>query len=79
MSSQAAGLHYAVRLGVIAKYVGQLGLVLATLTLVPALVTLLLGEFDHALAFVPPLLVLLLGWALTHRLPPPARCRSTRG
>lgn len=79
MSSQAAGLHYAVRLGVIAKYVGQLGLVLATLTLVPALVALLLGEFDHALAFVPPLLVLLLGWALTHRLPPPSQVQINEG
>ncbi len=79
MTGQAGSLHYAVRLGVIAKYVGQLGLVLAALTLVPALVALLLGELGHALAYLPPLLVLLVGWALTRHLPTPSQVQINEG
>ena len=44
MSKQAAGLSYAVRFSVLRKYFGQLCLVIAALTLMPAAVSLISGQ-----------------------------------
>ncbi|MBE0604003.1 MAG: TrkH family potassium uptake protein [Deltaproteobacteria bacterium] len=51
MAKQATELRYAVRRPVIAKYFGQLCLVLAMLTMAPLLVSLLSGERDIALRY----------------------------
>lgn len=45
MVEQASELSYAVRLRVVLKYLGQLFLVVAVLTLVPLLVSLVSGEY----------------------------------
>lgn len=79
MTSQATGLRYAVRLGVVAKYLGQLGLVLGVLCLLPSLVALLLTDYGHALAYLPIQLLLLLGWRLTRQLPVPAEVQVNEG
>ncbi|MFO7738494.1 MAG: potassium transporter TrkG [Desulfatiglandaceae bacterium] len=44
MSKQASGLSYAVRFSVLRKYFGQLCLVIAALTLMPAAVSLIYGQ-----------------------------------
>lgn len=51
MSNQAAGLRYAVRFPVLGKYFGQLCLVVAVLTAVPLLVSLLDGEIPTAVRY----------------------------
>ena len=56
MSRQAAGLSYAVRFSVLKKYFGQLCLVIAALTLLPAAVSLIYGHthitFRYAIVIV---------------------------
>lgn len=79
MATQTSELRYAVRWQVVLKYLGQLGLALATLTLVPCLLALGLGEYDMSLALLPPiaglLLLALIGW----HLPTPDRVQVNEG
>jgi trk system potassium uptake protein len=79
VTHQTSELRYAVRFAVIAKYIGQLSLVLMALTLVPCLVALSLGEVSHSLDYLPPLLLLLLCWMFTYRLPSPAAVQANEG
>lgn len=58
MGTRAAELRYAVRFGVLYKYFGQLCLVVAALTLVPLLVSLICGEFHFSLRYGLVILVL---------------------
>ena len=51
MAKQATELRYAVRFRVIFKYFGQLCLVLAVLTVVPLVVSLILGERNITLRY----------------------------
>ena len=51
MAKQATELRYAVRFRVIFKYFGQLCLVLAVLTMVPLVMSLIFGERDITLRY----------------------------
>jgi len=75
----ASELTYAVRSRVVLKYVGQLSLVLAILTLVPCLVALLDGEWDMALRFLLLILGLLLLGVAGWRLPAPSEVQINEG
>ncbi len=76
MSERAAELAYAVRPRVVLKYVGQLCLVLAALTLVPLVVSVLLGEGAFALRCGLVIAALLAGGAPLARLPGGARLQT---
>ena len=58
MGIQAAELRYAVRFRVLFKYFGQLCLVVAVLSLVPLVVSLLFGEFYLSLRYAAAILIL---------------------
>lgn len=58
MATQAAELRYAVRFVVLFKYFGQLCLVVAALTLVPLLVSLISRQFQFSLRYIAVILVL---------------------
>lgn len=66
-------LAYAVRGRVILKYTGQLGLMLAVLTVVPCGVALVLGDFALAARYAVVVGVLLVAGGLLVRLPAPER------
>ncbi|HKJ09175.1 MAG TPA: potassium transporter TrkG [Gammaproteobacteria bacterium] len=78
MASQdaAATLSYAVRLPVVGKYLGQLALMLAALTLPPLAVAVGYGEYSLALHFVPVLAFLLAAGIPLARLPAPERLQT---
>lgn len=79
MAKQAIELRYAVRYRVILKYFGQLCLVLAVLTLVPLLVSLLFGERHITLRYVVVVCGLAgLGWG-TGRLRAPPGMQANEG
>ena len=79
MTQQATELRYAVRLHVVFKYFGQLCLVLAALTLVPLVVSLIFGDTPVSLRYgvvIGGLAALGAGLA---RLKPPARIQANEG
>jgi len=51
LTGQAAELRYAVRLRVVLKYFGQVSLVLAALTLVPLVMSIIFGETHISLRY----------------------------
>ena len=51
LAEQISALRYAVRLRIVAKYLGQLATVLAALTCMPLVVALLFGEYHLALRY----------------------------
>lgn len=59
MQEAVTTLYHAVRLKVVAKYLGQLALMLALLTLVPLLVSLFYGEHFYSLRYAGVILALL--------------------
>jgi trk system potassium uptake protein TrkH len=71
-----SALAYAVRGRVVAKYLGQLGLMLAALTLVPLAVSLLAGETHVAWRYGEVILGLLVAGAPLARLAPPEHVRQ---
>jgi trk system potassium uptake protein TrkH len=79
VTKQAAELRYAVRLRVVFKYFGQLCLVLAALTAVTLLVSVLFGERDMSLRYAIVVFALIaLGTALS-RLPAPSSVQANEG
>lgn len=69
-------LTYAVRPRVVGKYLGQLGLMLALLTLPPLSVSMLLGEYDAGARYGAVIALLgLAGWPLV-RIPAPQRIQT---
>jgi trk system potassium uptake protein TrkH len=69
-------LTYAVRPAVVARYVGELSLVLAVLAIPPALVGSWFSEYDMAWRYLAAALALAaIGWLFT-RLPAPARIQA---
>lgn len=76
MADPQAALAYAVRGRVVAKYLGQLGLMLAVLTLVPLGVSLLAGETHVAWRYGEVILGLLVVGAPLARLTPPEHVRE---
>ena len=79
MKEQAAALRYAVRFRVLGKYGGQLGLVLAALTLVPLTVSLLFGDLAISLRYGIIVAVLGTTGALLARLNAPTRVQANEG
>jgi len=76
MGEGAATLSYAARPRVVAKYLGQLALMLALLTLPPLAVSLLYGEYGLSLRLLA-VIVVLAGFVLaTRRLPAPQRVQT---
>lgn len=79
MAKQATELRYAIRFRVVSKYFGQLCLVLAALTLVPLLVSLIVGEWSISLRYgvvIGGLAILGVGLA---RLKTPAKIQPNEG
>lgn len=62
LDASVRSLHLAIRVGFVAKYLGQLMLPLAALTCVPLVVSLAAGRLDVALRYVA-VIVLLVGFA----------------
>ena len=75
MTTQAAELHYAVRFAVVCRYLGQLCLAIAFITLVPLLVALASYEPAIALRYAVVVTVLLAMGLLARRLRPPHQYR----
>jgi trk system potassium uptake protein TrkH len=73
LDQQIAPLSYAVRLRVVLKYAGQLSIILAGLTVVPAAVALVGGSVDTALRYLLVTVLLATFGVATARLPAPAR------
>lgn len=71
-----SALRYAVRGRVVVKYLGQLGLVLAALTLVPLGVALGYGQFDVALRYAVVILALVVSATPASRLPAPEQVQT---
>jgi len=69
-------LTYAIRPGVVLKYLGQLGLMLALLTLAPLLVSLLEKEWVSALRYIVVCSGLLISGLVLARLPAPSRIQG---
>lgn len=76
MEQRFSVLTYAVRGSVVAKYCGQLGLMLAVLTLVPLSFALLETEWQRALRYAVLCAGLLLVGGWLARLPAPARIQG---
>ncbi len=76
MNENLAPLTYAVRPRVVAKYLGQLMLMLALLTLAPLAVSLLFGEWTASERLAAVIAVLLAGGAPAARLSPPAQIQT---
>jgi len=71
MSAATTTLVYAVRFRVIAKYLGQLGVMLAIMALVPCIVALWMGENVAATRYLMVIVVLVVGSVPALRLPAP--------
>lgn len=72
-------ISYRVRGPVIAKYLGQIGLMLALLCLPPLVVSLLFAEFAFSLRFAVVICGLLLVSVPTARLPAPSHIQTNEG
>ncbi|MEW6288330.1 MAG: potassium transporter TrkG [Thermodesulfobacteriota bacterium] len=79
MTKQAAELRYAVRLSVIFKYFGQLCFVLAALTAVTLLVSLVFGERNMSQRYAMVICILLALGAALSRLPAPSSVQANEG
>ena len=71
MREGVSTLSYAVRFGVLGKYLGQLALTLAVLVLVPLLASMLFHEYDISLRYLPPIALLAALGLLSLLLPEP--------
>lgn len=75
-SEQLATLTYAVRLPVVLKYLGQLFLVLAALTLVPLAVALVVGDYAIGLRYFVVVIVLVVAGMWQARIAPPVSIQA---
>ncbi len=71
MENTLKSLHYAVRFKTLAKYLGTLALMLATLACVPLLVSLWFGEYALSLRYLTVIIVLLIIGLPSLKLPHP--------
>jgi trk system potassium uptake protein TrkH len=76
VSEGSRTLSYAVRLPVIGKYLGQLGLMLALLTLAPLLASLYFAEYGLTQRYLQVELLLLVVSLLLNRLPTPSQLQQ---
>jgi trk system potassium uptake protein TrkH len=79
MATQAYELRYAVRFRVVAKYVGQLCLVLAALTLAPLAVSLAFGDNSSAWRYAVVVGALLAAGGVLGRRPAPSGVQPNEG
>ncbi len=79
VKGNSAALTYAVRPRVVVKYLGQLSLILAGLTLPPLAVSLWFKEYDVTWGFAVALMLLLGVWLVGVRLPEAERIQSNEG
>ncbi|MEZ5518321.1 MAG: potassium transporter TrkG [Gammaproteobacteria bacterium] len=76
MHDRSTSLSYAVRLPVLAKYLGQLALMLAMLTTVLLGVALLFQDFTIAFRYFLVVAVLIIGWQLSRKIPEPRQIQA---
>ncbi len=76
MAIISSKLSYAVRLPVLAKYLGLLAFMLAMLTLVPLVVAVLFDDYQIALRYLLVVAVLLAFWGLSRALPEPRHIQT---
>ena len=76
MTAIAPELSYAVRMPVLAKYLGLLASMLALLTLVPLGAAVLFQDYDIALRYLAVIAVLLAAWGASHAIPEPRRIQT---
>ncbi|MCW8918780.1 MAG: TrkH family potassium uptake protein [Gammaproteobacteria bacterium] len=76
MGEGSRALSYAVRLPVLGKYLGQLGVMLALLTLAPLLASLYFADYALSLRYLQVELALLAVSLLLARLPSPAQLQQ---
>ncbi|MGM0593385.1 MAG: TrkH family potassium uptake protein [Pseudomonadota bacterium] len=76
MSEGTQTLRHAIRPAVVGKYLGELGLVLALLSLAPLGVSVYFGEYDVSLHYLVLIATLLLLFALSRRLRPSAQLQQ---
>jgi len=76
MSEAMQTLRQAIRPGVLVKYLGQLALMLAILSLLPLGVSVAFGEYAIALRHLLLIPALLLLFFLSHRLPTPSQLQQ---
>jgi trk system potassium uptake protein TrkH len=76
MGEGSRTLSHAVRLPVVGKYLGQLGLMLALLTLAPLLASLYFAEYSLTQRYLQVELLLLVVSLLLNRLPTPAQLQQ---
>lgn len=79
LDERVTALSYAVRIAVVAKYSGQIGLVLALLTVPPLMVSLLFGEYAFSARYLVVFTVLVAVGLPLARLPSPARIQVNEG
>ncbi len=79
MAKQATELRYAVRFGVVFKYFGQLCLVLAALTLVPFVISVILGDVPVSIRYGIVICGLTALGAALSRLWAPSRVQTNEG
>ena len=76
MTAIAPQLSYAVRLRVLAKYLGLLASMLALLTLVPLGAAVLFGDYGIALRYLAVIAVLLAAWWASRAIPEPRHIQT---
>ena len=71
MVTRARALEYTVRIPVVAKYLGQLCIAVAILSLAPLAVSLIFAEFEQSLRYLPVIIFLVAFGFATRRINPP--------
>ncbi|WP_299199365.1 potassium transporter TrkG [uncultured Amphritea sp.] len=71
-----AKLSYAVRLPVLAKYLGLLAFMLALLTLVPLAAAVMFQDFEIALRYLGVIAVLMLSWSMSRAIVEPRHIQT---
>lgn len=76
MTSIQSTLSYAVRMPVLAKYLGQLALMLALLTLVPMGVAVIFQDYHIALRYLGVITVLFIFWGISRSIVEPRQIQT---
>lgn len=76
MAEGSLTLRYAARPAALAKYMGQLGLILALLTAVPLGVSLYFSEYTFSYRFATVIAILIFLYAISRKLPTPSQLQQ---
>ncbi len=79
LDERITAVSYTARIGVVAKYSGQIGLMLALLTVPPLIVSLAYGEYVFSVRYLAVIAILVAAGLPLARLPSPARIRINEG